>query len=111
MVAGGVGGTTGGVISSGEEDEEDEEPEEEEDDDMIGTRLLRDVKITAEDIVIVASFKLPITVYKDQVTGGWKVRQSKSMLYPTMFKLREKRKMVKIVWIGWPGVIPQSERE
>jgi trehalose-6-phosphate synthase len=33
------------------------------------------------------------------------------MLYPTMFKLKEKRKMVKIIWIGWPGVVPLNERE
>jgi len=33
------------------------------------------------------------------------------MLYPTLFKLREKKKMVKIVWIGWPGVIPHNDKE
>lgn len=58
------GGTTGGVISSEEEDDEDIE---EDDDDMNfeDKRLLEDVKITANDIVIVASFKLPITVVRD----------------------------------------------
>jgi hypothetical protein len=96
------GGTTGGVISS----EEDEEDMEEDDDDLNfeDKRLLEDVKITANDIVIVASFKLPITIVRDK--GTWEVRKSRSLLYPTMFKLREKRKMVKIIWIGWPGVIP-----
>lgn len=59
------GGTTGGVISS--EEEEDEEDLEEDDDDLNfeDKRLLEDVKITATDIVIVASFKLPITVVRD----------------------------------------------
>lgn len=33
------------------------------------------------------------------------------MLYPTLFKLREKKKMVKILCIGWPGIVPQNERE
>ena len=96
------GGTTGGVISS----EEDEEDMEEDDDDLNfeDKRLLEDVKITAGDIVIVASFKLPITIVRDK--GTWEVRKSRSLLYPTMFKLREKRKMVKIIWVGWPGVIP-----
>jgi hypothetical protein len=28
-----------------------------------------------------------------------------------MYKLKEKEKMVKIIWLGWPGVIPQNERE
>jgi len=32
-------------------------------------------------------------------------------LYPTMFKLREKKKMVKIQWIGWPGIIPENDKE
>jgi len=73
--------------------------------------LLEDVKINAEDTVIVASFKLPITVYKDTNSGTWKVKPSRSMLYPTLFKLREKKKMVKIVWIGWPGVVPHNEKE
>lgn len=76
-------------------------------------RLLEDVKISADDIVIVASFKLPISVDKDFTPGskGWKVRPSRSLLYPTMFKLREKKRMVKIIWIGWPGVIPENNEE
>lgn len=68
------GGTTGGIVSSAEEDEKDE-MEDDDEDDMIGDdkKLLEDVKITQEDIVIVASFKLPISVVKDQATGAWKV--------------------------------------
>ena len=98
----GGGGTTGGVISSGED-----EDQEDEDDDMVEEekKLLEDIVISADDVVIVASFKLPISVYKD-ANGEWKTRPSRSLLYPTMFKLREKNKMVKIIWIGWPGVIP-----
>jgi hypothetical protein len=59
-------GTTGGVISSGEDDDKDE-MEDDDEDDLIGEdkRLLEDVKLTAEDIVIVASFKLPIAVGKN----------------------------------------------
>lgn len=72
---------------------------------------MEDVKLTAEDIVIVATFKLPITVYRDSVTGAWKTRSTRSMLYSTLFKLREKKKMVKIVCIGWPGVFPQNDLE
>ena len=33
------------------------------------------------------------------------------MLYPTLFKLRDKKKMVKIVCIGWPGVVPKNDQE
>lgn len=28
-----------------------------------------------------------------------------------MFKLKDKSRMVQITWIGWPGVIPQSDKE
>jgi hypothetical protein len=106
-------GENNGMISSGEDDEKDEF-EDDDEDEIIGEddrRLLEDVKLTAEDIVIVASFKLPIQVQKDSATGKWQVLPSRSMLYPTLFKLREKKKMVKIVCIGWPGIIPQSEQE
>ena len=58
-----MGGTTGGVISSGEDDDD----EQEDDDDMVdeAKKFLEDIKISADDIVIVASFKLPITVRKE----------------------------------------------
>jgi len=63
-------------------------------------------------MVIVASFKLPISLDRDPTSPkGWRVRNSRSLLYPTMFKLREKKNMVKIQWIGWPGVIPESPEE
>ena len=41
--------------------------EDDDEEDYIGEdkKLLEDVKITADDVVIVASFKLPISVYKD----------------------------------------------
>lgn len=55
--------------------------------------MLEDIKIAQDDQVIVASFKLPISVYKDK-NGKWAVKHSRSMLYPTLFKLREKKKMV-----------------
>lgn len=99
-----------GVISSGDDDE-NEEFEDDDEDEIVGEdkRLLEDIKLTAEDIVIVASFKLPIQVARDAATGEWKVLPSRSMLYPTLFKLREKKKMVKIVCIGWPGIVPQNE--
>ena len=105
-----MGGTVGGADGddSSNKDDQDEDDEDEDDEDAIGEdkKLMEDVKITSEDIVIVASFKLPISVYKDQNTGVWKVRPSRSMLYPTLFKLREKKKMVKIICLGWPGVVP-----
>lgn len=102
---------TGGIVSSG--DEKDDEMEDDDEEDYIGEdkRLMEDVKITADDVVIVASFKLPISVYKDQQTGQWKVRPSRSMLYPTLFKVREKKKMIKIICLGWPGVVPKDDRE
>ena len=61
---GGHGGNTAGIGSSGEEDEDGEVDEDDEYNNE-DKKLLEDVKITADDIVIVASFKLPISVYKD----------------------------------------------
>lgn len=111
-------GTTGGIISLDEEEEdfmEDEEGEDEED-DMIEEekKLLEDIKISPNDVVIVASFKLPISIEKIMKPNGshtWKVKPSRSMLYPTMFNLRNKRFMPYIQWIGWPGVFPENDKE
>jgi hypothetical protein len=103
-----TGGTTGGVISS----DEDENYDQEEEDDMIEDerRLLEEVKIMPDDVVIVASFKLPISVDRDPA-GGWRIKPSKSFLYPTMFKLKKKKKMIKILWFGWPGIVTRDDKE
>ena len=99
-----------GPINSEDEDEDGNDEDEMVEEDK---KLLEDVKITADDIVIVASFKLPISVDRDPTPGskGWKVRPSRSLLYPTMFNLREKKRMVKIIWIGWPGVVAETIEE
>lgn len=111
-------GTTGGIISLDEDEEEfmEDEEGEDEDDDMIEEekKLLEDIKISPNDIVIVASFKLPINIEKVKDNYGnssYKIKPSKSMLYPTMFNLREKRFMPYIQWIGWPGIFPENEKE
>lgn len=106
----------GGMLQENEgglSDDEDSSNGDEEDtlqeDDF---RIFQDIKIAADDVVIVASFKLPISLDRDPSAPlGWKVRNSRSLLYPTMFKLREQSRMVKILWIGWPGVIPESAEE
>jgi trehalose-6-phosphate synthase len=55
------------------------------------------------------SFKLPISVVRHP-DGQLTLRESKSMLYPTIFNLREKG-MLNFYWIGWPGIIPKNEEE
>lgn len=82
---------------------------EDEDEDMIEEekKLLEDIKISPNDVVIVASFKLPISIERvrnENGTSSYKAKPSRSMLYPTMFNLREKRYMPYIQWIGWPGI-------
>ena len=72
--------------------------------------MLEDIKISATDTLIIASMKLPIFVIRNP-EGGFKVRPSRSLLYPTIFKLKEKKNMVRGVWIGWPGIIPKNEQE
>lgn len=62
--------------------------DESDDDDMVeeDKKLLEDIKISADDVVIVASFRLPIAIDRDPTSAsGWKVRASRSLLYPTLF--------------------------
>ncbi len=99
------------MISSGEDDDKDLEYDDEDDIISEDKKLLQDVRLTADDIVIVATFKLPLSVFRDPVTGAWRTRQTRSMLYSTLFKLREKKKMVKIICIGWPSYFPQNDLE
>jgi hypothetical protein len=52
-------------------------------------RLLEEIQLSNDDVVIIASFKLPISVSRDG-KGGWKIKPSRSLLYPTLYKLRDK---------------------
>jgi len=103
------------VMNLADENDDELSSEQRDEDDVLqeeDRRLLQDVKIEPDDAVIVASFKLPISVEKDpNIPGEWRTRPSRSLLYSTMFKLREKKKMVRIHWIGWPGVIPETTEE
>jgi hypothetical protein len=47
------------------------------------------IKIGKNDSLVVMSFKLPISVVRHP-DGRLTLRESKSMLYPTIFNLREK---------------------
>ena len=38
------------------------------------------------------------------------MKDSKSLLYPTIFKIREQVSM-NFQWVGWPGIIPENEAE
>ena len=55
------------------------------------------------------SFKLPVCgVRRDD--GTVHIGESSSYVYPAIFKIREHFKL-NYVWIGWPGIIPESEAE
>jgi len=104
-----VAGTTGGIISS-DDHEIQEESEEDEDEIKDEERKMEvTVAITPDDMVIVASFKLPLIVERDQ-KGEWTVRPARSHIYPTLFAMREKH-LVKLTWIGWPGITPKDAQE
>ena len=51
--------------------------------------LDNEIKISKHDSLVVMSFKLPVTVIKLK-TGEFAIKESKSFLYPSIFKLREK---------------------
>ena len=68
-----------------------------------------EIKINSFDSLLVMSFKLPVTVVKLK-TGEFVVKESKSFLYPSIFKLREKD-FINFQWIGWPGIIPETQEE
>ena len=61
------------------------------------------------DSVILASFKLPLNVFKN-AEGKWETSETLNLLYPALFNLRKKTTM-KIRWVGWPGVYPANEKE
>jgi hypothetical protein len=64
---------------------------------------------TLETILIV-SFKLPIMIERGR-RGELIVQHSKSILFNTLFNLQQRNKNVRTVWIGWPGIIPNSDEE
>ena len=67
------------------------------------------LKLGKNDSLVVMSFKLPICVLRHP-NGTLTLRESKSMLYPTIFNLKDKG-MINFQWIGWPGIIPKNEEE
>jgi len=55
------------------------------------------------------SFRLPVVVIRRK-DGSFKLEDSKSLLYPTIFKLKSKG-FLEFTWIGWPGIIPRNSEE
>ena len=68
-----------------------------------------DIRLTKSDSLIVMSFRLPLSVLR-QKDGSLTLKESRSMLYPTIFRLKEKG-LLSFQWIGWPGIIPKDENE
>jgi len=52
---------------------------------------------------------LPIEVTREK-DGSFKLEPSRSMLYPAIFKLREKG-IFSFTWVGFPGIYPKNEDE
>jgi hypothetical protein len=48
-----------------------------------------DIRLTKSDSLIVMSFRLPLSVLR-QKDGSLTLKESRSMLYPTIFRLKEK---------------------
>lgn len=68
-----------------------------------------EIKISKNDSLILMSFRLPVCVTKLS-DGSLSLKESRSMLYPTIFRLKEKG-LLNFQWVGWPGIIPENEDE
>lgn len=54
------------------------------------------------------SYRLPIVVIRKE-DGSFKLEDSKSMVYPAIFKMRNQG--LNFWWLGWPGIFPKNEDE
>jgi trehalose-6-phosphate synthase len=59
---------------------------------------------------VIISFKLPILIERGK-RGELIVNHSKSILFNTLFNLQQRNKKVRTVWIGWPGITPNTDKE
>lgn len=64
--------------------------------------------LNINDTVILLSFRLPIKVIRKE-DGSFKLEESKSPIYPAIFKLRNRG--LNFMWLGWPGIIPKDADE
>ena len=67
------------------------------------------INVDVNDSLVIMSFKLPIRIER-QANGTHMIKESNSMTYPTLFKIREETN-IDFRWIGWPGIIPKNEAE
>ena len=80
-----------------------------EDDELDKILMDPNVRITSKDSLLLVSFILPITVER-QKDGSLILSESKSMIYPTIYRLRS-RGFIDYTWVGWPGIFPNDEEE
>ena len=80
------------------------------DDNELEKRLLNnDFCVNSGDTLIMISFRLPVVVVRKR-DGSFKLEDSKSVLYPSIFKLKKKG-FINFTWVGWPGIMPKNEDE
>ena len=78
--------------------------------DEVEKKLLdSDIRLSHNDSLLLMSFRLPIHVVRVE-DDHLEVRDSRSTLYPALFKLKDKG-MVNFKWVGWPGIFPKDEQE
>jgi len=54
--------------------------------------------------LLVVSNRLPVTMTRDPVTGGWSYKMSSGGLVAALSGLK---KEMRFTWIGWPGTAPR----
>lgn len=52
---------------------------------------------------------MPVKIMRKK-DGSFAMQESNSMLYPTIFKLKDKG-LRNFTWIGWPGFFPKDDEE
>ena len=52
---------------------------------------------------------MPFRVFRKQ-QGGFSLKEFKSSIYPTIFRLNEKG-ISNFIWFGWPGIFPKNDEE
>lgn len=68
-----------------------------------------EITLTPKDSLLILSFGLPFTVVRVK-NGGFKLEESKSMIYPTIYRLRQQG-IQNFKWLGWPGLILDTIEE
>jgi len=72
-----------------------------------------DIDLSAKDSLVIVSFRLPLQVTKQKVGEETKLvlSDSRSHIYPSIYRCKDKGRSINMRWIGWPGIYPKDKEE